>query len=66
MHQRGFGEIAVRIEESKSLAGGQVLRNQIEQQSAFAGAGLTDDVEVPTPLFRVEHHEITPNIGAEK
>ena len=65
MEQHRFGEIAVRIEQREAFAGGEVLRDQVEQQRRFAGAGLADDVEVPAPLLGVEHDEIARNAGAE-
>ena len=44
----------MRIEEGQAAAGGQILRDQIEQQRRFAGAGLADDVEMAGPGGRGE------------
>ena len=66
MEQHRFGEIAVRIEEREPFAGREVLRDQIEEQRRFAGAGLADDVEVAAPRLGGEHDEIARNAGAEK
>ena len=66
MQQHGFGEIAVRIEQREPGAGGEVLRDQVQQQRRFAGAGLADDVEVPPPLLGGEHDQIARNAGTEK
>jgi hypothetical protein len=46
MQQHGLGKIAVRIEQGEPGAGSEVLRDQIQQQCRFAGAGLADNVEV--------------------
>ena len=56
----------MRIEQREALAGGEVLRDQVQQQRRFAGAGLADDVEVAPPLFRGEHDELARDAGAEK
>ena len=45
----------MRVEQCEPLAGGEVLGNEIEKESAFAGAGLADDVKMPAPLLRDEH-----------
>ena len=58
MQQHRFGEIAVRIEQREPFAGGEVLRDEIEEQRDLAGAGLADDVEVPAPLLGIEHDEL--------
>jgi hypothetical protein len=44
MRERSFGQVAMRIEQSQSLAGDEVLPDQIEQEGALTGAGLADDV----------------------
>ena len=62
--QRGLGEIAVGIEKSYALAGREILADEIEQQRALAGAGLTDDVEMPTSLLGIEHDIATRRKGA--
>ncbi len=62
--QRGLGEVAMRIEESKSLPGGEVLPDQVEEKGALAGSGLPDDVEVPAPFLLVEHDIIAQRMGA--
>ena len=65
MREHRLGEIAVRIEQRQALAGGEVLRNQVQEQRRFAGAGLADDVEVPAALLGVEHDEIARHAGTE-
>jgi hypothetical protein len=40
------------------------LRDQIQQQGGFAGAGLADDVEVAAPLVGREHGELARDAGA--
>jgi hypothetical protein len=57
VHQHGLGEIAVRVEKCEPLAGGEVLRDQIEKQRRRAGADLADDVEVSAALLGIEHLE---------
>ena len=66
MEQHGFGEIAMRIEQGEPGAGSEVLRDQVQQQRRFAGAGLADNVEVAPPLFRGEHDQIARYAGTEK
>ena len=66
MEQHRFGEIAVWIEQRQPFAGGEVLRDEIEEQRRFAGAGLADDVEVATPRLGGEHGSSARNAGAEK
>jgi hypothetical protein len=65
MFEHRFGEIAVRIEECKSLAGGDVLRNEVQEQGALTRPGLPDDVEVPPACLPAEHGEIARNAGTE-
>jgi hypothetical protein len=43
----------------------KILAQQIEQERAFAGAGLTDDVEMSAALVRIEHEKSTRCVGAE-
>lgn len=65
LREHGFGEIAVRIEQRQSLAGNKVLADEVEQERALAGAGLTDDVEVPAAFLRVEHDGAARMMGAD-
>ena len=65
MFERGFGEVAVRIEQGETFAGREVLPDQVEQKRAFAGAGLPDHIEMPAPLFRVEQDIAAQRVGAD-
>ena len=65
MRERGFGEVAMRIEESQALAGDEVLPDQIEQEGAFAGAGLADDVEMTAAFLRIEHDQFARRAGTD-
>ena len=56
----------MRVEQCEPGAGREVLRDQVQQQRRFAGAGLADDVEMPAPLVGSEHNRITRYAGAEK
>jgi hypothetical protein len=46
VQQQGFGELAVRVAQCQPLVGSEVLRDQVQQQRRFAGAGLPDEVEM--------------------
>lgn len=48
---RGFGQIAMRIEEGQPATGCEILRDQIEQQRRFPGPRLADDVEMAGPCI---------------
>ena len=65
MREGGFGEVAMRIEESQALAGDEVLPDQIEQEGALAGAGLADDVKMPAALLRIEHDQFARRAGTD-
>ena len=60
-----LGEIAVRIEQREPLAGNEVLANEIEKKGALAGAGLSDDVEMPAALLGIEHDGFARGMGAD-
>ena len=66
MEQDRLGKVAVRVEQRQAFAGREVLRDQVEQQRRFAGAGLADDVEVTAPRLGSEHDQIARDAGAEK
>jgi len=66
MEQHGFGEIAVRVKQREPFTRREVLRDQVEQQRRFAGAGLPDDVEVSAPRLGDEHDKIARDAGTEK
>lgn len=51
VREHRFGQIAMRIEQVKALAGNQVLPDQVEKQRAFPGAGLADEIEMSTASF---------------
>ena len=55
----------MRIEQSEACTVPKVLLDQIEQQRAFAGAGLADDVEVPAALVGFEHRQLARGAGAD-
>lgn len=46
MLQQFLGQIAVRVDESNTVAGGDVLHDEVAEQGRFANAGLADDVNV--------------------
>src|SRR5438067_855883 len=55
----------MRVEQRETLACREVLRDQIQEQRRFTGAGLADDVEVPAPRLRGEHDGMARNAGTE-
>jgi len=57
MRERSLGQVAMRIEQRQALAGDEVLPDQIEEEGAFAGAGLADDVKMATAFLRIEHDQ---------
>ncbi len=63
--ERGLREIAVRIEQCETFPGGEVLPNEVEQQSALTGAGLSDDVEVPAALLGIERDIAAQRVGTD-
>ena len=65
MREGGFGEVAMRIEESQALAGDEVLPDQIEQEGALAGAGLADDVKMTTAFLRIKHDQFARWAGTD-
>jgi hypothetical protein len=56
----------MRIEEREPGAGCEVLRDQVQQQRRFTGAGLADNVQVTPPLLGREHDQIARYAGTEK
>ena len=42
-----------------------VLADEVQQQSAFAGTGLANDVKVPAPLLEIEHDRLARNPGTD-
>ena len=44
--QQFLGEIAVRIDQTNAVSGGDVLHQQVAEQGRLAGTGLADQVEV--------------------
>ena len=62
--ERGFGEVAVRIEQRNTFAGREVLGDEVKEQRALAGAGLADDVEVPAAIVGTEHDWIAQEVQA--
>jgi hypothetical protein len=65
MYKHVFCKIAVRVEQCQALAGHEVLPDQVEEQSALAGAGLPDHVEVSATLFGIEHDGLARDAGAD-
>jgi len=65
MRKHVFCKIAVRVEQCQALTGQEVLPDQVEKQSALAGAGLSDDVEVPAALLGIEHDGLVRDAGAD-
>ena len=65
MREGSFGQVAMRIEESQALAGDKVLSDQIEQEGAFAGAGLADDVKMTAAFLRIEHDQFARRAGTD-
>ena len=63
MREGGFGQVAMRIEESQTFAGDEVLPTQIE--SAFAGTGLADDVKMAAAFLRIEHDQFARRAGTD-
>jgi hypothetical protein len=53
MFEHRAGKIAMRIKQSDACTIFKILAQQIEQQRAFAGAGLADDVEMSVALVRI-------------
>ena len=44
--QKFFGQVAVRVNDTNTVAQRDVLQNQIPQQGGFSSAGFADDIEV--------------------
>ncbi len=63
MRESSFGEVAMRIEQRQALADHEVLPDQIEEEGAFTGAGLADDVEMTTAFLRIEHDQFARRAG---
>jgi hypothetical protein len=56
---------SVRVEQRDASAGRKVLREEVEQQRALAGAGLADEVEVAAAFVITERDKIARNASAE-
>ena len=63
--ERRFGEVAVGIEQRNAFAGNKVLADEIEQEGALAGAGLSDNIKMTTALLGIEHDGLARNPGAD-
>src|SRR5665213_1264624 len=57
--------VGAGLEPAKIDAGGEVLRDEVEEQRGLAGAGLADDVKMPAPFVGIEHLEIARHAGTE-
>ena len=55
----------MRIKQRNALAVGKVLGDEVEQQRAFSGSSLPDNVEMPAAFVGAEHDEITRGLGAD-
>jgi hypothetical protein len=55
----------VGVKKRETFAGHEVLPDEIEQQGTFAGAGLSDDVEVPAAFFGIEHDGLARDAGTD-
>src|SRR5262249_44321871 len=49
--QRGFGEIAVRVDQEKAIAAGGILRKEIKEEGRFSDAGRSQDRDVLQSLL---------------
>ena len=54
--ERSLGEVAVRIDDEKSIAPGDVLADDIEEKGGLADAGRAEDRHVAKPLVARERH----------
>ena len=50
------GEVAVRGDDGDALTGEDVVHGEVEQERAFAGAGLADDPDVALAFLARKHH----------
>ena len=53
------------VEQGDARASRKVLAQQVEQQCALAGAGLTDEVKMPAALVGRERDKLARDAGAE-
>jgi len=58
-------QVAVRVEERQPIAGQEVLPDQVEEQGAFTGAGLADQIQMPAPLVGIEHYGFARDAGTD-
>ena len=65
LREYGLRQIAMRIEQSETLPGIEVLGDEVEQQRAFAGTGLTDEIKMALPLALTERDRAAQKMGAE-
>jgi hypothetical protein len=63
MHQNGLSQIAMWVQKREPVTGGEVLRDEVKQQRAFAGSGLSNNIEVSAPFLSVERDCISRNSG---
>ena len=61
----GLRQIAMRIEQSETLPGIEVLGDEVEQQRAFAGTGLTDEIKMALSFGLTERDRAAQKMGAE-
>jgi hypothetical protein len=47
----------MRIKETHTSPGVEVLKDKVPKEGALAQASLPDDIQVLRPVFRVEQHE---------
>lgn len=63
--ERRAGEVAVWVEQGDARASRKILAQQVEQQCALAGAGLTDEVKMPAALVGRERDKLARDASAE-
>jgi len=58
-----LGKVAVRVDDRNSLPRHDVVHGQVEQDGAFARAGLADDIQVPLAFLAREHYPAADGVS---